>query len=159
MKIHIGNPANNKGDRKLSIDITEDDVWDMDNQLSMIILPMLLLLKESISGMPPNFMYVGGEEYVDQTSFDFYSETSDWAWQENSKNWHKVLDKMIWSFQQLAYTDYYALYHRQEEDDVATVKRRITIEKWYDLAGCNEHERRIQEGLDLFARYYRYLWF
>jgi hypothetical protein len=159
MKIHIGSPVNNKGDRKLSIDITEDDVWDMDNQLSMIILPMLLLLKEeSTAGMPPNFVYVGGEEYLDQASFDFYSDTTDWAWQENSKNWHKVLDKMIWSFQQLAYTEYYVLYNREEAHD-STIKRSAKVEKWYDLAGHNEHERRIQEGLDLFARHYRYLWF
>jgi len=88
-----------------------------------------------------------------------------------------VLDKMIWSFQQLALEDYDQLYHHGKVEldwektdktfpnpvtgvDEATYRMvdKNPDEHWYDSVGHKLHEERIQEGIDLFAKYYRSLW-
>ena len=159
MKVHIGNPVNNSGDRKISIDVNEDDVWNMDTQLAMIIFPMLLQLKGSQIAIPAQFAEdIGGEDYVEQQSFDFYYNSYSDAFSENAKKWDETLDKMIWSFQQIAYCDYYSKYHHRPEQGKTNMNDN-SVNNWYDLVGHNEHERRIQEGINLFAQYYRALWF
>ena len=84
---------------------------------------------------------------------------------------------MIWSFYQIAYVDYNSLYHhgkrdyefkksdRQYENPI-TKQKQDTFEivdkdpnsHWFDYVGLDLHNERIQEGLDLFAKYYRNLW-
>jgi hypothetical protein len=84
---------------------------------------------------------------------------------------------MIWSFQQIALEDYDDKYHHgtpkfdwiktgQKFKNPLTGKLEETYqmvdknpnEHWYDHIGHKLHEERIQEGLDLFGKYYRNLW-
>ena len=90
---------------------------------------------------------------------------------------YEVLNKMIWSFQQLVHDDYDELYHHgtaqyswRETDetylDPITKKLEKTYEMidtnpnehWYDIEGHRLHEQRIQEGLELFGKYFTNLW-
>ena len=109
--------------------------------------------------------------------FDLYKETHDDAWKMGAERWDEILDKMIWSFGQIAYVDYDEKYHHGEakydwvESD-KTYPNPITgkVEKtyqmvdknpeehWYDHVGHRLHEDRIQEGIDLFGKYFRSLW-
>ena len=120
---------------------------------------------------------VGGEDWSEQNSFDFYKDTHDESWAEASKKWDEILDKMIWSFQQLMVDDYNNKYHHgtSEYDWVEsdrTFANPITgkieptykmVDKnpgdhFFDADGLFLHEERIQEGLELFGKYYRSLW-
>lgn len=176
MKIKIGKFPK-VGGQKIDIKIDAWDTWNMDSTLARIVYPMLIQLKEAKHGVPSEFVEVGGEEFLDQLSFDFYKETHDDAWKEGAKRWDEVLDKMIWSFEQLAYKDYDSQYHHGDAsyDWVKTDrlypnpingKMEPTFqmidknpnEHWYDFVGHQKHEERIQEGLDLFGKYYRNLW-
>jgi hypothetical protein len=84
---------------------------------------------------------------------------------------------MIWSFEQILKDDYSEKYHHGkakydwvESDhtytDPVTGKTSNTFqmvdknpdEHWYDHEGHMLHEERIQEGLELFGKYYRNLW-
>ena len=62
----------------------------------------------------------------------------DKSFEEQEKAWNDVLDKMIKSFQLI------------KDDDFDTEVHPI---EWY-----KEHQEQIQEGLQLFARYYQNLW-
>lgn len=165
------------GDRKVSVEIEKFDTWSLDHTLAMIILPALIQLKETKQGIPNNFSDVGGEDFVEQDSFDFYKETYSESFDERCKEWEEVLDKMIWSFQQIAFDDYSNLYHhgKANYDFVKTDKQfpnpvtgkledtfqmvdKNPNEHWYDHVGHQLHEDRIQEGLELFGKYYRALW-
>lgn len=176
MKVNIGNYPR-KGNRKIDIQIDGYDTWSMDNTLALIILPMLLQLKATKHGVPSQFADVGGAGHEDQDSFDFYKESHAEAFDHAIKEWDEILDKMIWSFQQLAIDDYDKQYHHgvAEMDWIETDKQYpnpITgkIEKtyqmvdknpdshWYDHVGHQMHEERIQEGLELFGKHYRSLW-
>jgi hypothetical protein len=88
-----------------------------------------------------------------------------------------VLDKMIWSFEQLLKGDYDEKYHHGKSDydwiksdkqyhNPLTGKMEDTFQMvdkdpdshWYDSEGHKLHDERIQEGLELFGKYYRSLW-
>lgn len=177
MKINIGKfPKNSR--RKISVQIDKYDTWNLDHTLAKIIYPALIQLRDTKKGVPSDFVNdVGGEDYVNQESFDFYKETHNESWEIASKRWDEVLDKMIWSFEQLANQDYGDQYHhgRAEYDWIKTDKlyaNPVTgnmeptyqmVDKnpddhWYDHVGHKMHEDRIQEGLELFGKYFRALW-
>jgi hypothetical protein len=178
MKINIGKYPKSDKTRKVNIKIDRYDTYSMDHTLALIILPLLIQLKENKSGVPGSIVSdVGGEDYSDQLCFDFYSETHQESFDIACNNWDTILDKMIWSFQQIALEDYDKLYHhgKPEYDWVktdstyynpVTGKTEKTYqmvdknpnEHWYDFIGHALHEDLIQEGLDLFGKYYRNLW-
>ena len=177
MKVNITGWANKNNRRKVDVQIQAHDTWNLDNTLAHIIYPALVQLKAEKNGVPSEFAEVGGEDFVQQESFDFYSETYDEAWKKGLERWDEILDKMIWSFEQLVkgnYNDKY--FHGTAEYDWVksdkTYPNPITgkIEKtyqmvdknpndhWFDDVGFRLHEERIQEGLELFGKYYRSLW-
>lgn len=175
MKINIGKFPK-KADRKISVQIERFDTWSLDHTLALIILPALLQLKTDKHGVPSSVVEdVGGEDWSAQDCFDFYKDTHDAAFREAAKRWDVILDKMIWSFQQIVVDDYSAIYHHGDMsldwiDSDITYPNPVTgkLEKtyqlldndkhWFDSTGYFLHEERIQEGLELFGRHYRSLW-
>ena len=95
------------------------DTWAMDSTLAIIITPMLKQLKATQHGHP-----------VDLTE----------------KQWHKIMDKMIWSFECLSSRD--GFHGFKFEGDYT----RITSRRYH------KHMEKVQEGLDLFGKYYMNLW-
>jgi hypothetical protein len=177
MKIQLPNFPKRGKRKKTIIQIDYWDTWSLDHTLACIIYPALLQLKATKHGIPSGFYTVGGEDYEDQGSFDFYKENQDELFQQRIKEWDKTLDKMIWSFQQLADSNYDSKYHHGEakfdwEKTDKPYPNPITgvmeptyqmIDKnpgehWYDHVGHRLHEDRIQEGIDLFGKHYRALW-
>jgi hypothetical protein len=178
MKVNIGKFPKGPSDRKVSVTIDYFDSWNMDNTLALIIYPLLLQLKDTKQGVPSEFVNdVGGEDYVEQDSFDFYKESHHESFNECTKRWDEVLEKMIWSFEQLVKQDYSDQYHHgvpnfEWEKTDATMLNPVTgkVEKtykmvdrnpdahWYDFEGHQLHEARIQEGLELFGKHFRSLW-
>jgi len=177
MKVNIAKYRKGQSERKIDVLIENFDSWNLDNTLALIILPALIQLKQTKMGVPNEFAQVGGEDYSDQSSFDFYSETHGESFQEGCKKWDDILDKMIWSFEQLVKDDYEEKYRHgtPEYDWIETDKQYLNPvsgkmettyqmvdknpdEHWVDLQGLELHQARIQEGLELFGKYYRYLW-
>lgn len=177
MKINIGKFPIKGNRRKINVEINGYDTWNLDHTLAMIIYPALIQLKQTKQGIPNEFVEVGGEEYHSQQSFDFYVESHDEAWEIGAKRWDETLDKMIWAFQQIAFEDYNDKYHHGKMNmdwiksdktfpNPVTGKIEPTYqmidknpdEHWFDAEGLQLHEDRIQEGLELFGKYYRSLW-
>jgi hypothetical protein len=169
---------NKKDTRKVEIHIDGHDTWSLDHTLALIILPALLQLKATKHGIPHEFVAdVGGADYDSQDSFDFYKETHDESFNVACKRWDDILDKMIWSFKQLAIRDWEEKYHHgtakydwvktdTQYTDPVTGKVQDSFkifdpnpgEHWLDIEGMNKHRERIQEGLELFGKYYMHLW-
>jgi hypothetical protein len=178
MKVKIGPYPRKNSRRKINVQIDSYDTWSFDHTLAHIIYPALLQLKATKHGIPSQLVEdVGGEEWSQQNSFDFYKETHDESWNEASKRWDEVLDKMIWSFQQLTLDDYNSKYHHGESEYDFVESPKLypnpisgKMEKTYQMVDKNPddhffdaeglflHEERIQEGLELFGKHYRSLW-
>ncbi len=106
------------------------DTWSMDITLAQIILPMLKQLKATKHGVPGDFVW--DEKKQCEKPF-----------KQAEKAWDKVMDKMIWSFEQLL-----------DEDNDEPFHMGGT----FNVKGYQKHQKKIQEGLDLFGKYYRNLW-
>lgn len=177
MKVKIGKFPKGPKSQKIQVEIDRYDTWSMCYTLAFIIYPMLIQLKAEKHGIPAEFGETGGENYHDQKSFPFYEETVDWAFEQRSKGWDDVLDKMIWSFSQLINDDWESKYHHGKHDtdwiesdithyNPVTKKHEKTYQMvdknpdghWYDVEGHRLHMDRIQEGLELFGKYYQNLW-
>lgn len=177
MKINIGDFPKTTDRRRIDIHIEKFDTWNLDHTLALIILPALLQLKQEKHGVPGEFAEVGGEDYAAQSSFDFYSETHSEAFDAGIHRWDEILDKMIWSFQQIIDPDYRDKYTHGKHDfqfektgsqhtnpltgtpeDTYTMVNKAGDDYWIDMNGLLEHEKRIQEGLELFGKYYLNLW-
>jgi hypothetical protein len=164
MKVNIGRYLSTK-ERKINIEIENFDTWSLDHTLSLIIWPALIQLKHTKNGIPSDFVNDSAEDYCAQTSFDFMKEDKNEVFQKGCDAWETVLDKMIWSFQEIALGDYDSQYHHGNiRASWKKTGRHYEMvdenpdEHWYDQAGHRLHEKRIQEGLDLFAKYFRNLW-
>jgi hypothetical protein len=175
MKINIGKyPKKANGRRKIDVQIDNYDTWSLDNTLALIIYPALLQLKATKQGVPNEF---ASEPVSNQETFDFYQESYDDEWKQGLERWDETLDKMIWSFEQLIKGDYDEQYHHGEPkyDWVKTDKQypnpvtgvleatykmvdKNPDEHWYDRVGHQKHDERIQEGLELFGKYFRSMW-
>ncbi len=176
MKVNIGKYPKS-GFQRIQVEIERHDTYSLDHTLAYIILPALIQLRESKMGVPAEFSDVGGADYEAQDSFDFYKETHNECFDIACEKWDDILDKMIWSFQQIVCDDWEHQYHhgKAEFDWIKTDQQIINpvnnkledtfqmVDKnpnahWTDYEGMRIHEERIQEGLELFGKYYRHLW-
>jgi len=149
------------------------DPWDTNSieiTLARIILPLLLEHKDRAPSIPSEL--IKGIEVVDynQMCFDFIHEDSATPYEQAEKEWNEILDKMIWSFQQILTGDWDSNYHHikpkvdfETMDYISPTTDKLEIfraknEYWYDRVGHELHYQRIREGLELFGKYMLYLW-
>lgn len=156
MKVYIGRYPSNwvcknnpNAEQKVRIKIDPWDTWNMAETLADIILPMLKQLRDEKHGSP------GGLGPFKETSndqdgqgvFDWYKDDDNAAWDLGHKQWTEIMDKMIWSFEQVVDRD------RDQQFHTKTNGKRN-----FDVKGYTKYYERIQEGLDLFGKYYMNLW-
>ena len=151
------------------------DVWSMDNTLSPIILPMLKKLKEikhgsgfiDLEDVPEHLRATNTEDYDSQEVFEFYNENVPDG-PDIHKRYEWALDEMIWAFEQLndeRWEDQYwktrpeiDLDEYPEDEGKTFVPVRWKVEGVCDWEGRANHQRRIDNGLRLFGKYYQTLW-
>ena len=178
MKLNLSRYPKGNGKRRIDIQIDPFDTWSLDHTLATIILPALIQLKNTKHGVPGGLTDRVGGDFDNNLVFDFIKEDDAEVFNQLCDSWDDVLDKMIWSFLQLSIEDDYDnKYHhgKMETDwvesdytytDPITGKIEKTYqmvdknpeEHWFDQIGSQEHEKRIQEGLELFGKHFRDLW-
>lgn len=132
---------------KSEVVIDPEDVWGLDHTLATIIAPCLRKLKEDMHGSC-NTDLEDGDNIEDI-----------------HKRWENVLDKMIWSFENILTPDEDKFYTYQEgvepvefsDPDERGVSEMI-FNMEVDRDGLDEYNERIQNGLNLFGKYFRGLW-
>jgi hypothetical protein len=166
MKAYIGPFKKDTDQRKIEIRIDKYDTWNMESTLAYIILPMLKQLKATMHGSPGDLIEFQQTSNSAQYSFDFYEEDDKLAWEKGHEHWHEILDKMIWSFEQIN-TDWEAQFHSGEHDvyfeevegtEHSIMKYGPNDTHKFDAEGYSKFQDRMQEGFELFGKYYRNLW-
>jgi len=153
-----------RGERKIKIKIDPWDTWDMESTLSLIILPMLQQLKAEKYGSP----------YVEDSDVPENLRSSNAPPKEHESGvdalhfarFDYVLDEMIWAFKELN-TSWEDKFHsgvidfKFEEDPETGYSMIVHGENHtadFDQEGYNKTIERMQNGLNLFAKYYLALW-
>lgn len=173
MKVNLGRYPQGNAQRRLRIQIDPWDTYSLDHTLALIIVPALRQLRAEKHGVPGNMpaMQYGTEDWRGQQCFDFYSE-DDPHLDVAQQQWDEILDHMIWAFEQIADDSWEQQYHTGVTDyqkkpcawDAAGNPTLYGLEHGpshtheFDEQGYRRHQERIQEGLDLFSKYYFNLW-
>lgn len=152
--------VHSKKKRKEIIHIDNYDIWSMDHTLSLIVVPMLKKLKEVKHGapfiddqdVPPNLRST--------TKSAQKAKKNPWDTDGNHfKRFDWVLDEMIWAHEQIISDDGEGQFYDHSladnpNDDLNTQIRKIKV----DRKGLEAYNKRIDNGLRLFGKYYRALW-
>lgn len=133
---------NDLNKRKIKIRIDPYDTWSMDHTLSLIVVPMLIQLKET--------MHTVG--WVDNEDVPEHLHTKDEPADDigvyhhplTEQKWIYVLDEMIWAFQQSGNDELISFYDQKNDT--------------FDLEGHEKYQQRVKNGLRLFGKYYQALW-
>lgn len=142
MRVHIGPYRNNV--RIERVDIRPYDTWDLFTTLALVITPALKDFRARSRSCPATEVPV--EDYDDMKADEygndpFQDDTGKW-WSYDLDRWYDILDQMIFSFEKVQ-TDW-----EEEFYDFGDT----------DMEGKAAMGERIQEGLNLFAKYYTSLW-
>jgi hypothetical protein len=124
-----------KRNRTVKVKIHRYDVWNVDDTLAVIILPLLTQLRATKQGSP----LVEDEDVPEEMRLHRENTTpgAD-EWENCEERWNWVMDEMIWAFTQLV---------ENNEDELDM--NRAETEAFY---------ARIKRGTTLFGKYYRNLW-
>ena len=163
------NWLDSKKKRKIEVKIHNYDTWGMYSTLAIIVLPMLRQLKETKHGSPCDMPAFSQTSNSSQLCFDFYQIEDDLAWDAGHKQWEEILDKMIWSFEQLQpdcdWEGQYTIIQPEldlsdypEDEGKISVPVRWKTKGEIDWVGREKHSIKIQEGLELFGKYFQNLW-
>ena len=135
---------------KVVVNISNDDVWNMDVTLAYVIHPMLLKYQERSQGsfnvddedVPEAIRSTaaGPKEYEYETD-EFHAARHDY-----------VINEMIWAFNNIIddKSEDFWLEKPDPNNFLNTGK--------YDLEACADYEKRIMNGTRLFGKYYQSLW-
>lgn len=152
----------NKRQRTVKVTIHDYDVWNMDYTLSLIVYPMLLRLRVTKHGAPS----VDDEDVPEELRSSSAEPLTDeqkyrGELDENYfKRWDYVMDEMIFAFEKLSQdTDWESEYQSGEFD----LSKKIGEPGWTgtftsDYEAIKAVNKRIDNGLRLFGKYYRGLW-
>jgi hypothetical protein len=137
------NPLIKNREQKINVRIDDWDTWSADVTLSHIIYPLLLKIKEDKFGTP----YTDREDAPDDVIYDDNIEDNDWDRPFNAMRWHYILNEMIFAFDKI----------RDDEWDLEIYERH---QGWSEEATSerDDVQKRINNGLRLFAKYYQSLW-
>jgi hypothetical protein len=139
------NKLHEKRKRKIKIKMHNYDSWNAEETLAHIIIPVLKQLRDTTHGYPNDF---------------FTEEDEDGS--KGMKEWKDTLNKMIWAFEQCTF-DWEDQYYSGEVDfkpieDKSSIVKGPNHTFKVDREGAKAHEEKMQEGFDLFAKYYKSLW-
>lgn len=143
-----------------------EESWDFKSHCAKWVLPRLKKLREDTISYPSRLSN-SDETFSDQRYFSFYKDVSkgDSKTQEyGAIKWNEILDKIIWSFEHMdddidpIYPENYD--HRQIVVDISEkgTTFRAADDRKIDWSPIEAHQRRLQEGFELFGKYYEDLW-
>jgi len=152
-----------KRKRKVIVKLDQYDTWSVYSTLSYIIVPLLKQLKKEQHGYPSEFC--DEQEYSPQHSF--VGEGFQLEEDSGAKEWDKVLDKMIWAFEQTIDDGWESQYYTGEfdyrwedtsDEDLSELVKGPNHTSVCDHVGLKKHHEQMQEGFDLFGKHYQSLW-
>lgn len=152
-----------KQSRKVKIHIDKYDAWNGDHTLALIIVPLLQEIAETKQGAPHVDDEDVPEELRESNSKIPFSKEKGEVDEFFFKRWDYVLNEMIWAFNQIVddrSEDQFYIYKEDFGNELTADNHEEFFMKNFDvdLDGLKQFNKRIDNGLRLFGKYYRALW-
>lgn len=160
MKVYIGRyPKDHTKERTIRVRIDKYDSWSLDHTLALIIAPALRAFKEDKSLGTPGSFFPADYDWALGTDDAEDKRVSE----EAHARWIETIDKMIFAFDAVANGDWEAQFFTHPESDEGAYEDSESFNAHLakikiDREGLEAYEKRIQEGLELFGKYFRNLW-
>ena len=149
--------------QKWTTGFPHEESWDFKSALANWALPRLKHMKDNLHGYPTCLI---PEEKWEEISAgkEIVDEGRNIREEHGMKEWNKILDKIIWSFENhdnepmpTEPENYDSRCNMIKYDDGSTEYEHLDDRPW-DWTECEAHDKKVQEGLDLFAKHYKDLW-
>lgn len=112
----------------------DKETWYLDVVIAQFILPRLKRFKKLNNGIPTSLFFDGEDYHINDETYT----------EQASKKWDTILDEMIWTFEQLAYDS-----SPDKKDSESWDEYKVRCQQWTN---------NVEHGLQLFAKYFRDLW-
>jgi hypothetical protein len=131
----------------------------MDHTLALIILPMLQKLKTQKHG----YGFIDNKDVPKELRSTAPGARTGiknkWDWDNYAEaRYSWMLDELIWTFEQLANDDNESQFYDHTESNKEKNFNKSIQKLTVDRAGLELHQKRIENGLRLFGKYFRTLW-
>ncbi len=157
-----------KYERKIYVKIDRWDSWSADYTLALIILPLLKQIKENKNGSP----FIDDDdvpEHLKSTSAPELSKDELDMGHVDANHytrWEYVIGEMIFAFENIVddswqdkfYSGEFDFAFKQLENGMSELIRDKNDTSSVDREGLKEYQKRIDNGLRLFGKYYQSLW-
>lgn len=130
--------------QKMAKGFSDEELWDLHHFIAEWILPRLTAFRNLDRMGFPGGLY----------GKDFGGEGTDEKYEKADKEWGKILDKMIWSFE-------YVLWDDSLDDKLGRKLGIGTFSEYMKRERKNEkdvHLEKYEEGMRLFSEYFMDLW-
>ena len=132
----------------------DSETWNLDNTIANFVLPRLKRYKELNNGCP---ILDGFDESLDENNDKMHEE------------WNRIIDRIIFSLERISKDDESDwIKYPENYDHGWTTKPSITHPNHSELVWNDKRkpeyieyeklQKEIQEGLSLFSKYFRSLW-
>jgi len=132
--------------QQLTTGFEHHESFDYFHWNAKMAVPRLKMLRDNLHGCPSEFAPEGKSV------------------EEGVEEWTEILNKIIWAFENIDNEpmpkkpdDYDPRQTVTEYDDGSVSYKAFDDRKW-DWSEAKEHARKVQEGLDLYGKYYLNLW-
>jgi hypothetical protein len=155
--------VDSKKERKVDVSIDKWDTVSLDTTLAYVILPGLKEIKKNKNGSP----CVSDEDVPENLRVPSLNDEFDENTYKNLEDrWAYVLDEMIFAFESVIDTSWEDQFYSSnfsgstgfEKMENGNYRMVGLADSKVDSEGIKKYQKRIQNGLVLFGKYYQSLW-
>lgn len=154
-----------KRNRNIFIKIDNYDVWNADDTMARIILPIMKQLKEQKQG----YGFIDDLDVPEELrSYNAGPKEHEYDWDDNAeKRYEWVLNEIIWAFENIVDENWEDQFHtghidhvweKCENSNLSELKHGPNHTHKFDVEGYKAYSARIDNGTTLFGKYFRTFW-
>lgn len=143
--------------RRFVVKIDDWDTWNADDTIARISLPLLARLASAKQGAP----HVDNEDVPEELRAPETAEPSHETDEKWFDRWNWVLEEIIWTLEQHTH-DWDAQFYTRDDDYTQELLREngtVNLDGLhFDEEGYTAHQKRMENGMRLFGKYFPAFW-
>lgn len=146
---------------KWQLGFPREESWQFNHYHSKYVAKRLRHFRDNLTGIPSEMF---PDNYDHSGEYKMDEDERKRAHDKARRKWYDTLTKIIWTFEHWddikdpVYPDDYDSRYEMEEYECGGLGFKSLDDRSPDYTLQKEHDKKIDEGLQLFVKYYRNLW-